>query len=332
MNSIDSQKLYGIRGWAVLFVIFSHGSNKGLHFLELNFGGSGRYGVFLFFVLSAFLLSWQFIQAKDISTESVKKYLVRRFYRIYPLFVIAMLTYVGLYLAGIKIIKIDVEDFLKLLFLIDDRPLFWTIVVEFQFYLILPMLMSYLLMLKTKAHRLILVTLLFTVSAIKIEPKYSGVVIEFLPVFLAGVLAAIIYHGREKIKKYWLLNHIVILMSFSVFFITVPALYEIITGLDIENEFFHNQFVLYALSSALLIITVLSVDKHVIFDNKIIVFLGKISFSAYLFHLVPLYFVSHFLGDKEWAFIVYFALTVGLSYTSYKHIEMPLYAKSHKIK
>lgn len=330
MNSIDSNKLYGLRGWAVLFVIFSHASNRGIHLLSLDFSGSGRYGVFLFFVLSAFLLSWQFLQKGNVTADNVKQYLRRRFYRIYPLFIVAMLVFVSLYLAGIEIIKIDVEDFLKLLFLIDDRPLFWTIVVEFQFYLILPMLVFYLLLLKTKTQRIILLTFLFIISAIRIEPKYSGVVIEFLPVFLAGVLAAAIYHGREAATKRFWIGNTLILISFSVFFITIPALYEVIAGNDIENNFFHEQFALYALASATLVISVLSVKRHIIFDNKVIVFLGKISFSAYLFHLIPLYFVSHYLGEKEWAFIVYFALTVGLSYCSYKYIEMPLYAKGHE--
>lgn|GEM_PF-6043055 len=329
MTSSDSDKLYGLRGWAVLFVIFSHASNKGIHFLSLDLSGSGRYGVFLFFVLSAFLLSLKFLYEGDVTAEKVKKYLKRRFFRIYPLFIIAMLVFVCLYLAGIKIIKIDIEDFLKLLFLLDDRPLFWTIVVEFQFYLVLPMLVFYLLLLKKKAQRVMLATLLFIISVIKIEPKYSGVVIEFLPVFLAGVLAATISHGRDAAKKYFWVGNILIVISFSVFFITIPAVYETITGVDIKNNFFHNQFGLYALASAVLVLSVLQVNRHVLFDNKVIVFLGKLSFSAYLFHLVPLYFVSRYM-EGEWTFIVYFILTVGLSYCSYKYIEMPLYRKAHQ--
>jgi peptidoglycan/LPS O-acetylase OafA/YrhL len=50
--------LTGVRGFAVLLVLCSHAghSNYYLH-SAFDFSGAGRYGVFLFFVLSAFLLT-----------------------------------------------------------------------------------------------------------------------------------------------------------------------------------------------------------------------------------------------------------------------------------
>lgn len=68
-QSIDSYKsLNGLRGVAVLFVLFSHAANKGLIFFEgfsIAGSGSGKVGVYLFFVLSAFLLTDQILKRQD---------------------------------------------------------------------------------------------------------------------------------------------------------------------------------------------------------------------------------------------------------------------------
>lgn len=57
--------LDGIRGFAAILVLLSHASLGGMMFLPgLDFGGVGKYGVFVFFVLSAFLLSLQFLRSE----------------------------------------------------------------------------------------------------------------------------------------------------------------------------------------------------------------------------------------------------------------------------
>lgn len=50
--------LDGLRGFAALLVVMSHTSNEGMHLIPfLDFRGTGKSGVFLFFLLSSFLLS-----------------------------------------------------------------------------------------------------------------------------------------------------------------------------------------------------------------------------------------------------------------------------------
>jgi hypothetical protein len=61
-TNLQFGSLDGLRGIAVLFVVLSHLSNAGFNLTPvLNFAGSGKYGVFLFFVLSAFLLTFPLI-------------------------------------------------------------------------------------------------------------------------------------------------------------------------------------------------------------------------------------------------------------------------------
>lgn len=323
-------KLHGLRGWAVLIVLLSHASNRGVNFLGVDFSGAGRYGVFLFFVLSAFLLTRNLI-AEPFELRSYQSYLKKRFFRIYPLFLISTMTYFILTLAGIKIISLDLEDILKLYLLVDDKPLFWTIVVEFQFYLILPLIVLYLRLLDTKVKSLCLLGIVFLYLAVKVEAYYSGVVTQFLQIFIAGVFIAIAYSpekSRSRELQIW--SHSVSLLTLLVILVTVPSFYRLLTSQDIPNTYFHDYFSFYAIAFSLVVYYVLHTDKNILFENSFVVFMGKISFSAYLFHLIPLYIVSNVSSLSTVNFILYLASTVFISYLSYRYIEVPLYKKAHK--
>ncbi|MEG3765206.1 acyltransferase family protein [Alteromonas sp. 14N.309.X.WAT.G.H12] len=66
MDSLD-----GLRGLAALIVVASHASNAGMYFLPfLRFEGMGKSGVYLFFLLSSFLLTIPLLEkGKNIFTS-----------------------------------------------------------------------------------------------------------------------------------------------------------------------------------------------------------------------------------------------------------------------
>ena len=65
--------LDGLRGLAVLLVLVSHASNIGVWLGPwFDCRGVGRYGVFLFFVLSAYLLTRQFFELSPSSQARPK--------------------------------------------------------------------------------------------------------------------------------------------------------------------------------------------------------------------------------------------------------------------
>ncbi len=86
-----------LRGIAVLLVLLSHSSNSNWMFHEfLNFQRTGKIGVYLFFVLSAYLLDRQIaimLISKKSNRRYWKNYILRRFLRIYPLFIVALLLH-----------------------------------------------------------------------------------------------------------------------------------------------------------------------------------------------------------------------------------------------
>ena len=62
-NKFQLDSLDGLRGLAALMVFLSHTSNEGIYFSSsFNFSGIGKSGVFLFFVLSSFLLTYPFVK------------------------------------------------------------------------------------------------------------------------------------------------------------------------------------------------------------------------------------------------------------------------------
>lgn len=86
-----NKALDGLRGWAVLLVLFGHATNQGLSpWLEGYFLSRGKLGVYLFFIISAYLLDKQIIQVWQQGRGNAsywRYYIGRRIMRIFPPFI-----------------------------------------------------------------------------------------------------------------------------------------------------------------------------------------------------------------------------------------------------
>lgn len=123
----------GIRGFACLIVLLVHASALFFSDTYMALAGTGKIGVWLFFVLSAFLLTSKFEQT-GFSVFSIVTYVMGRVLRILPLFVLAACLYYVLGTAGIS-----TSDNLKdAVLLRQGYAHLWTIPVEFKFYVCLP--------------------------------------------------------------------------------------------------------------------------------------------------------------------------------------------------
>ena len=182
----------GVRGIAILYVTLSHLGNK----RTSAFTGAGEYGVWLFFALSAFLLSHYFFVKPERSRSAIEwlNYGMRRFLRIYPLYLAALATGAVLGLWSFA----AVPDGAMLRY-----PTFWAVFVEFRFYFLLPFMVVAMQWLGDR-HRLLplaavlaylpLHAALFPAAAL--HPGYDafgmgeGLFFEYIPVFLFGMAAA----------------------------------------------------------------------------------------------------------------------------------------------
>lgn len=124
----------GIRGFACLIVLGVHGAAMFFAQAFTSLVGMGKVGVWLFFVLSAFLLTSKF-ERSGFGAISVLSYAVSRFIRIIPVFSVVVILYYVFGTAGIN----SHADLKSALTLRQGFGHLWTIPVEFKFYLFLPL-------------------------------------------------------------------------------------------------------------------------------------------------------------------------------------------------
>ena len=154
--------LTGLRWWAALIVVFHHsiegfvgaGYVKVRHFQTMASGG--YLGVTLFFVLSGFVLTWAWNDR-----ESKLSFYVRRFARIYPLYVLSIALFVWFtvkFLHQPFSLKATVASLLLVQAFIPYREFYtrpsgvaWSLSCEAFFYLMMPMIMSRLWTARTRA-------------------------------------------------------------------------------------------------------------------------------------------------------------------------------------
>jgi len=323
--------LDGLRGIAVLFVVFSHLSNEGLNLHPvLNFSGSGKYGVFLFFVLSAFLLSCQFFQLPPDQLRDRhlwRRYALRRILRIFPLYTLVL---VGTAMMS-NFFHADFfwKDVGIHLILQGGKGIFWTIPVEFKYYILLPAAVFFL-------HRHILLGVSITfIVLIGVESEFpasqsemNGIdLLPYLVIFLPGTLAALVH---SRIQNIQIGNRrrmeFIAFLSFAAILITVPQWWNALTGDNIEPSHFHRSYSFYGFLWSIFILTHLNGAGFFrrFFSLKPLRMIGKISFSMYLLHLPIILLAKKYVPlPSPLKVIVILSAIFLISLLSYATIERP---------
>lgn len=323
--------LDGLRGLAVLFVVFSHMSNEGLNLHpSLNFSGAGKYGVFLFFVLSAFLLSCQFFQLPPDQFWDRNiwlRYAIRRILRIFPLYTLVL---IGTALMS-DFFHADFfwKDVGIHLILQGGKGIFWTIPVEFKYYILLP---AAVLLLHSHI-RLGLTIMLIALTGIawqfpESQAEINGIaLLPYLVIFLPGTLAALIHTRIQTIRIFNIqLIEFIAFISFTAILITVPQWWNALTGDNIEPSHFHRSYSFYGFLWSVFILTHLNGAGFLrrFFSLKPLRMIGKVSFSIYLLHLPIILLAKKYVALPT---LLKIALILSLiflaSFLSYTLIERP---------
>ncbi len=336
-NSLNSSLHYfpqidALRFIAVSMVCLSHwlSPNHWVNHLQL-----GRFGVELFFVISGFLITRILLQLNDgnrFNINKIKTFVIRRILRIFPAYYfVILITYLShdghfntaifwniSYLSNFYMLKIG--EFPGVM------SHFWSLSVEEHFYLIWPFLI---LTFNRKS------TLYIILSAIivgltsrlffycfeyhSIYPKVFT--FSCFDAFAIGGLMAFLYLYNRNIFVRLSSSKLIFLF---VFFVLALTLY---------NDYINPNsniwdFVAFRFSASLFSFYLISfaIYSNLKFLNsKKIVFLGKLSYSMYLFHnFIP----GFMLGMKSPSnislrLIIYFIVLIAVSYLTWKLIEMP---------
>jgi len=339
--------LDGLRGLAALLVVLSHTSNAGYFFAPgLNFTGVGKTGVYLFFLLSAFLLTYQFVSkgSEAFTRGNLTNYALRRFFRIYPLYSVYLLaallsTSAFVYLfpnkspSGIPFV-LDASEFMSEFFLVSAKGIEWSVLVEFRYYLLLPILaFVYTRLLKNRLLPNILLTVLLMAACSMLWPpstyweNHHGLGI-YAPIFLMGSVLALIHHAIKSsgvlLPKHKLSLEVVGGISIAAIILLFPSVNALLFS-EVVGEKFHREFILYAILWSLVLMASIHGTGLLmnILGNNFFRYLGFISFSLYLSHGSIIRLITPLgLGEYLSAWAVLF-VSIVFSTITYRLIELP---------
>jgi peptidoglycan/LPS O-acetylase OafA/YrhL len=359
----DYDFIDGLRGVAILMVLACHHfyvnpkSGPAIQFIGGMLSGGGH-GVVLFFALSGFLISWPFWKRKfALSGQIVPPgYGWRRFWKIYPPLALSVILLSPVYILigqDWSYAAIAAKWLVGLPFVLPVsgrlNPVMWTLVIEVQFYIVLPLLF---LSLKAVAPKvcLWLIPLIFFLVPVgcrdlagwsaafypEINPHFPSM----LDAFCLGILVA----GLENsgmMKKSWAGLGIVGLILWPLALLvtawiqTHPECRNVLTGEAVGW--------MEKIASACLLCYVAN-PRHpvaMLLCAPWLRWCGIVSYEWYLFHQPITVWARHFFGPAEGVMFKYFAIVGGSFLTSlvltalvYRFFSLPLlkYGRSAAVK
>jgi len=341
-NVIRISSLISVRFFASLIIIYYHLGQKVYPFdsseVLNHFVKHGDVWISYFFVLSGFVLTIAYYN-KSINPQN---FWISRFARIYPLHFLAILYYVVKYLIKANLLSstILLSFVLNLLLLQSWVPSFvlslnfpsWFLSVLCFFYFVFPYL--YLKFKGFTFNKLIftvfslwfisLIVLILS-SRLTIYGGFLPKIIFYNPLmhlnaFVIGMCGGFIFMGSSSKYNHALVPFLMIVLSLLL---TVIIVYSPLI-----------QYARNGLLSPIFVCLIIGLSRDTSFlsrllSNKLLVFLGEISFALYIFH-VPVYELAASLlkrlaiQDPTYCFYSFLLILVVLSACIHILIEKPV--------
>lgn len=307
-----------LRGISALAVVFCHyGSDLNGYPNLSSLFNKGQLGVHVFFFISGYIILYSLIK-NEYTIKNFFRFLLKRSIRIEPVYLLTiLLTLLTFWLFSFipsfkgSVIPFIPQQFLAHIFHVVPftnyqfyNHVFWTLSIEFQFYL----LIGVVYFLSDKLVYRIAFLLLFSSTIFLSLPKSYYLLTSYAPIFALGM--ALLLYNNSKLKVYLL----------------VALICALLIWLKIG-----------LLSLILVIIAGLLIN----FSNiklKPLVFLGDISYSLYIIHpLVLIYLLGTFkklniqFYDDLIKLIVNIAVAIAAAYVLFKIVEKPSISFSKKI-
>jgi len=321
----------GLRAFAVLAVIFFH----------FGYLPNGYLGVDIFFAISGFLITKIVYTEAQENRFSITTFYLRRIRRIIPL--VLTITIVALILGLFVMLPNDLESLSQSVFatnvfannilllissvnywdsLNDFKPLMhtWSLGIEEQFYVVYPLLFLFLSGKKVRWVLPVLLVLtsislfLFATSS-NDSSRFYLIQYRFFELSIGGI-AAILFQKRPIKSSFKILLFPIVLLLLLVDFKFSGSL----------------KIVLIVLATAGLLISENHPNKFNTFllENKLMVGIGKISFSLYMWHQLVLAFTRYYITQNFSVIttILTVIIILVLSVITYYTVEQPFRNKT----
>lgn len=346
--------LDGVRGFAALVVYMSHAGEKGMYLPgEFTTGGIGKGGVYLFFVLSAYLITTILLRGREKLSQPtyLARFFSRRFLRVYPLFFLYVLCALISTPLAQRIFghtefavpfPLDFMGALEHFALLRGDGVSWSIPVEMKYYLVSPIIAAALIFAGRRfgiGLTLVLATPIILLASwaiggldfIETPTDKSADLITYLPAFLIGAVLAFYRHETDKLSaassRSLSQNALGWLAALGLIAMT-PSIYAWLTQTEILLSRFYDSVLLYSVLWALVINAIFSGNAILrwFFTLSHLRFLGLVSFSFYLSHPVFLELSVRGIGPYSHiaAILVGYFATLAFSYGTYRLIEKPI--------
>jgi len=344
VNTNKLLPIEGLRAFAAIGVVWVHVwtwfNNVSLPIFNFDFFKAISFvgcGVDFFFVISGFLM-FMALYKNDFSISNYFKFLRKRFLRIAPLYYLTILFYYFYFNTffcqhiALKDILVNVL-FLNNFFKINIAYTYWSLGVEWWFYLLLPFVFLF----KKTTIRLLSLSLLciiglFQLVSIQQQSNLFLTPDQPLPLifeFVWGVLIGFIITSKKKFEiKQTFLN---IIVAFAILYIGRTMRFTNVVLALKEFGFWAKTFSGIVMTFGFALLMYISITSNGFFtkflSSKPLQFMGKLSYGIYLWHLVFVYALGFITtkNQSQIAVIFYFTLvlflTILLSWFTYELIE-----------
>jgi peptidoglycan/LPS O-acetylase OafA/YrhL len=341
------KEIDGLRALAVLPVIFFHAG--------FAWCGGGYVGVDIFFVISGYLITTLIISEKQAGTFSLKRFYARRAWRILPALycVTTASLLIGYWWLDSKSLEELTQSILAVLGFVSNihfyqqsgyfdsdaelKPLLhmWSLAVEEQYYIMFPLLFLGLWRLGKRWLIPILVVLAsfsmgYGLWHYLLNPEKGFYLLQarawelFIGVFVALASAHLSTSSKTTTRSHTMIDDILACIGITMMIAAIVTFNE--------NTPYPSPYALLPTIGTALVL--LCAHQHTLIgralSNRLLVGIGLISYSAYLWHQPLFAFARHLsIGSPGMPMLCALILaTLMLAYVTWRWVEQPFRAKT----
>lgn len=332
-NKPEIPALNGLRGLAALIVFVSHFSNQSGLWGKLLGVGGGQLGVMIFFALSGFLMAYLYL-GLPWTRPTVVAYAIARAARVLPLYLVVVLAACCLNMLGVthpRVYEVTGSNLAGHLLFWKGASVLWTIPPEIWFYCIFAGIWSVQAALpRWFLLPLVLFALALAMNATVARLGLTGVfpantapeaLVRGIEFFFVGTVGGVFFarFARCSTRHVRLVDGIFLCLLLALPFFLSGVKRAVFSDPTLTEGWDDTRVLIYV---ALLVwFSASSRLSQIVLGNRWVAFVGLISYSLYLLHLLVLWNLA--VRPTTASLLQAAALTMVLSFLSFKLVEKP---------